>query len=42
MYKETGVKLDKERWYEHTPKFVEKSHESTSDDAVIIEATGTI
>ena len=28
MRKEIGVKLDKERWYEPTPKFVEISHES--------------
>ena len=25
--KETGVKLDKEQWYEHAPKSVETSHE---------------
>ena len=28
MHKEIGVKLDKESCYEHTPKFVEISHES--------------
>jgi hypothetical protein len=26
MRKEIGVKLDRERWSEHTPKFVETSH----------------
>ena len=26
-YKEIGVKLDKEHWYDHVPKFVETDHE---------------
>jgi hypothetical protein len=27
MYKETGVKLDYERWYDHVPKLIETSRE---------------
>jgi hypothetical protein len=27
LYKEIGVKLDSEHWYDHVPKSVETSHE---------------
>jgi hypothetical protein len=34
MFRETGVKLDKENWYEHAPKSIETSQEVRTDRTI--------